>query len=145
MVYIPANDKDGAVRWVSEEYERLARIVQDYDQAFELRWIPPEHRTRDDKKPYVVVDTTTERPIVYASELDSPTDILATIFQSDMKQGNVLERIEARERAEKIIQLKERHDRLEELLEKYQWMAESNLNYMKVDGKKYDSERRVIG
>ncbi len=32
-------------RWVSEHYERLARVVQDYDPQFELRWIPPEART----------------------------------------------------------------------------------------------------
>jgi hypothetical protein len=140
MVFIPVDDG----RWVDENYERLARIVKDYDEMLELRWIPPENRTRDDKKPYIVVDTRTNTPVIYASELDTPEEILAKIFDSDNKHGNVLDRIEARENAAKIFRLKEKQDILEEIEDKVKFLIDSPLNTLRMDGKKFDHQRRVI-
>jgi hypothetical protein len=137
MVHIPTDD--GV--WVSEEYERLARIIQDYDQYLELRWIPPQYRTRDDKKPFVVVDTRTNHAVLYASELDTPTDILERLVISDNAQGNVLLRIEARELAEKLQQAKAYQDTLEEAHDKANFLFNTPLHWVREGKEKLDSDR----
>lgn len=138
MVFIPTETGE----WVSEDFERLARIIQDYDQDLELRWIPPAHRTRDDKKPYVVVDTRTNTAVLYASELDTPTDILVALVSSDNAQGNVVDRIEAYEWAAKVVEHKAWIDSLEEAGDKANFFFNSPLHYVKVDGVKFDENRR---
>src|SRR5690348_17034786 len=93
MTFVPTDDG----RWVSEQYERLARVVQDYDPQFELRWIPPEHRNDpgDIERCYVIWDVVTNNPVLYAGELSTPEEILGRLFDADNKHGNVLERIDA--------------------------------------------------
>lgn len=98
--------------WVNEHFERLARVVQDYDPQFELRWIPPEARSdpEDRKKPYVIWDLYTNTPVLFASELDTPEGILGRLFECDNKNGNVLERLDAHNAAIKAMQMKEQMD-----------------------------------
>lgn len=112
MVHIPTETG----RWVNEHFERLARVVQDYDPQFELRWIPPEARSdpEDRKKPYVIWDLYTNNPVLFASELDTPEDILARLFECDNKNGNVLERLEAHNNAVRALELKKQMDEAEE-------------------------------
>lgn len=138
MVFIPTDTGE----WVSEDFERLARIIKDYDSNLELRWIPPAMRTRDDKKPYVVVDTRTNHAIVHASELDTPTDILVRLVDSDNAKGDVVDRLETRELAIKLQQQKKWMDELEQAKEKANFLMNSPLHYAKMDGVKYDEHRR---
>lgn len=125
MVYIPTEDG----QWVSEEFERLACVIQDYDHYLQLRWIPPAHRTREDKKPYVIVDTRTNNPVMYASELDSPKQILGRLFMADNKNGSVLDRIEAENRAQEALDMKAKLDLYEEAMEKAKFLIQKRKNY----------------
>lgn len=143
MNFIPTDDG----RWVSEHYARLAEVVKDYDPQFELRWIPPENRTSDDDKhkPYVVWDTTVNQPFFFASELDTPEDILARLFNGDNKHGNVLERMEARNKAREILQLKEELDAREEREDYIAWLIGTKKNYITLEsGQKVDDQLRPI-
>lgn len=138
MVFIPADTGE----WVDENYERLARIIQDYDHYLELRWIPPANRTREDKKPYVVVDTRTNSAVLYASELDTPTDILVNLIDSDNARGSVINRLEASELATKLQEQKAWLDNLEEAKDRSNFLLNTPLHYAKMDGVKYDEHRR---
>lgn len=138
-------------QWVDENFERLARMLQDYSPTLELRWIPTDRRTREDKKPYQVVNRESngqETIVCHASETDSPIDILTAVFTADNKQGNVLDRIEAHNRAIELFALKEKEDRLSEALELSKFMFTTPLHYIKMgkdeDGKliKFDEHRR---
>lgn len=140
MVFIPADTGE----WVSEEYERLARIIKDYDSCLELRWIPPANRTRDDKKPYVVVDTRTNHAVLYASELDTPTDILVRLVDSDNARGDVVDRLEVRDLAIRLQQAKKWEDELLEAREKTNFLLNTPLHYAQVDGVKFDEHRRRV-
>lgn len=143
QIYIP--DSNNADEWVSSRFSLLAEIVQDYDPYLELRWIPLDKRTRDDKKPYVVVDTRTNYPVVYASELDVPENILARVIEGDNKNHDVLRRLEAQEAANKIFKAKEWLNKLEEAEDEAKFLMESPLNWVNFKGKKLDDQRRVIG
>lgn len=140
MVFIPADTGE----WVSEEYERLARIIKDYDSCLELRWIPLANRTRDDKKPYVVVDTRTNHAVLYASELDTPTDILVRLVDSDNARGDVVDRLEVRDLAIRLQQAKKWEDELLEAREKTNFLLNTPLHYAQVDGVKFDEHRRRV-
>lgn len=142
-IYIP--DTQDVNRWVSERFSILAEIVQEYDPALELRWIPPANRTRDDKKPYVVVDTRTNYPVQYASELDNPQEVLISIIQSDNRNECVLTRLEASEAANRLFQMKEWNNKLEEAYEEVKFLMKSPLNWIDFNGKKLDDQRRIIG
>jgi hypothetical protein len=142
-VYIPpTGDVQG---WISAKFATLAELLHDYDHSLELRWIPPNMRTRDDKKPYVIVDTHSNTPVMYASELDIPEEILAHLFTIDCKNGDVLTKLEAFEASHRAFKAKEEIMRLEESHEQAKFFVQSPLNYLKFNGKKFDDQRRVIG
>lgn len=141
-VFVPTDDGT----WVSQEYQNLAEIIQDYDPGLELRYIPVDKRTRDDRKPYMVLDTRTNSPVLYASELDTPADILERIFLGDnVRSGDVLKRVEAREMAIKALELKNWMDQLEQAADIAHFFVKSDKNVINHDGKKFDDQRRVIG
>lgn len=146
MLFDPAVPTDSG-EWVSENFERLARVVEDYDAQFELRWIPPNRReTQDERsKPYVVWDKYTNTPVFFASELDTPEDILTRLFNSDNKHGNVLERMDARNAAVQALQMKAEMDKREEKQELVQHLIGTKKNYIKLpDGRKVDDQLRPI-
>lgn len=140
MVFIPTDSGE----WVSEHFERLARVLKDYDHYLELRWIPPANRTRDDKKPYVVVDVRSGTPVLYASELDTPEEILARVFNADNTKSNVISRLDNMDMARRVLALSAHKDRLEEAEDKAKFLLDSPLNTIQMDGKKFDHQRRVI-
>lgn len=142
-IYIP--DTDNVNQWVSEKFSILAEIVQEYDPHLELRWIPTDMRTREDKKPYVIVDTRTNYPVIYASELDIPEQILAKLIEGDNKNQNVLKTLEAQDAANKLFAMKEYLNKMEEAAEEAKFFMKSPLNWLNFNGKKFDDQRRVVG
>jgi hypothetical protein len=146
MLFDPAVPTDDG-HWVSEQFERLARIVSDYDPQFELRWIPPENRTEleDKAKPYVVWDTVTNSPVFFASELDTPVDILTRLFEGDNSKHDVLKRIDAHNAAVEAMRLKEELDKREEQMEYAAWLIGTEKNYIQLGkGRKVDDQLRPL-
>lgn len=144
-MYVPTDDG----RWVDEKFARLAEVIQDYDPAFELRWIPPEHRTdpNDHKRCYCVVETgpTGEHVVFYAGPQDTPEYILGRLFDSDNKHGDVLKRIDAHNAAIEALKLKEELDRREEQKEKIAWLMGTKKNYINMgNGRVVDDQLRRI-
>lgn len=139
-MFIPTDDG----RWVNADFERLARNIMDYDSSLQLCWIPPENRTREDKKPYAVVDTRTDTVVLYASELDTPVEILAKLYMADNKQGSVLERMEAHNLAVQNLEMQEWLDVRGDMADQAKFLIGSNRNYIRFNGKKLDEWRRPV-
>lgn len=139
-MYIPIEDG----RWVDENFARLAEIIQNYDHNLVLLWIPPDKRDPVDKKPYAVIDTRTQSYVMFATELDTPVDILARLYRADNTHGNVLTALEAHNKAIEAFETQKRIEQLEEMREYAMFLLTSKKNYIKHNGKKFDSERRVI-
>lgn len=141
--YIPTDDG----RWVSEHFERLARVVQDYDPQFALYWIPPEHRNSpdDQKNAYAVIDEVTNSVVFHAGVLDTPESILARLFDSDNKNGSVLGRLDAHNAAVRALQMKEQMDRAEERKEYVSWLIGTDKNYINLGGGRVvDDQLRTV-
>lgn len=140
QVFIPSEDG----RWINAEFERLARIINEYDSYLELRWIPYDKRTRQDKSPYIIVDTRTGISVLHANELDTPESILERLYLADDKNGNPLTRIEAHNLAIQIVQMQKWLDEREELRSQANFLLGSPLNTVRFKGKKLDHRRRPI-
>lgn len=143
MTFIPTDDG----YWVSEQYERLARVVQDYDSQFALCWIPPDKRENpeDIKNCYAVVDVVTNSVVFFASELDTPETILTRLFMGDSKHGNVLERLDAHNAAIKALEMKEELDAAEERQDRVAWLIGTNKNFINMGhGRVLDDQLRVV-
>lgn len=139
-VFIPTDDN----RWVNADFERLARNIKEYNPDLELRWIPPEHRTREDKAPYIVVDTKINQSVLHANELDTPTEILTRLYLADSKNGNVLDRIEAHNLAVLNLQMQKWADEREDMMDQARFLFFSPLNTVRFNGKKLDHQRRPL-
>jgi hypothetical protein len=145
MGFVPTDDG----RWVDENFARLAEVVQDYDPAFELRWIPPEHRStpEDVKNCYAVVETTLDGEFVvfHAGPLATPEEILTRLFQGDNAKGNVLDRIDAHNAAVEALRMKEQIELSEERKEYVEWLIGTQKNYIKLSGGRIaDDQLRII-
>jgi hypothetical protein len=135
--------------WVSEHYERLARVVQDYDPIFELFWIPPDQReTPEERKNcYAVVEHSQRGDVVvfHASEMDTPESILERLFLSDNKHGNVLDRIDAHNNAIRALEMKSKMDEAEERMDKVAWLVATKKNFIEMgNGRVLDDQLRVV-
>lgn len=131
-------------QWVSEKFERLASLIQDYDSNLELRWIPPDKRTREDKEPFVIFDKVSNTVVLYAKEQDEPHLILSRLWGIDNAQHNVLDRMEIEERAKKALEMKEWMDFQEEAASLAYFFKQSPLHTIRHNGKKFDHNRRRI-
>lgn len=131
-------------QWVSEKFERLASLLQDYDPNLELRWIPPANRTREDKEPFVIFDLRSNTPVLFAKEQDEPHQILARLWGIDNKHTNVLDKIEIEERAKRALEMKAWMDAKEEAADLAYFFKQSPLHTIKHNGKKFDHNRRRI-
>lgn len=140
MNYIPTETGE----WVSEEYERLARVIRDYDPYLALAWIPPGKRTREDREPYAVIDTRINEIVMHATELETPESILARLFKADMLKGNVLDRLEATNSAIEAMRQKKWFDDLEDAAQEAYFLKQTPLHTVRMNGKKFDHNRRVI-
>lgn len=140
MVFVPTETG----QWVNEHYERLARVIKDYDHNLELGWISPDKRTTDDKYPYAIIDTRYNHVIFYASELDTPEQILARLWRGDLNKNNPLKEFEAMEAAQKALQMKQQMDDYEDSADRAKFLMQSPLNTVRYNGKKFDHNRRVV-
>ena len=143
MGYVPSDDG----QWVNENFERLARVVQDYDPRFELRWIPEANRETLDEKanPYVIVDVVSNCAVMFASASETPAGILERLFMGDNKHGDVLARMEAHNAAVQALQMKEQMDIAEERKEYVAWLIGTQKNYITLPGgRKVDDQLRPI-
>ena len=142
-VAVPTTDG----HWVSEKFERMARIVEDYDPSFELRWIPSElrHTPEERAKPYVIWDTERNCSVFYAGELDSPEDILERLFLGDTRKGDVLAKLDARNAAVRALEMRAKLDDAEAKMDYTKFLIGTKKNYIQLgNGRKVDDQLRPI-
>lgn len=151
-IFIPSNDG----RWVDEKFSVLQDILNDFNTSknsdLELRWIPPENRSNQTEKanPYCIWDNRSQTVVFFASELDSPQQILGKLLDIDNTKGDVLKRLEAHNDALKLFAMKEQMEKMEEANDMAEFLIRSPLNFTKFrnykgDLIKVDDQRRRIG
>lgn len=111
--------------FVDSNWLRLSEILHDFDPYMELRWIPPQNRTSPTSKPYAICHCLPNRNpyvILFASELDDPVQILATLWEGKVQNGNILNKLDAIEKAKEAFRLKQNMEELEDLGDQYHFL-----------------------
>lgn len=135
--------------YVDQKWSYLAEMIGDYNPLLELRWIPTDKRSPQDRsKPYIVVHTDKDNKeyiVLYASDLDTPEEIMTRLINSDMKHGNVQTRMDTRNRVNKLFELRAKEEQLAQEEDLARWLVETkkmNPTFRNKDGEliKLDSQ-----
>lgn len=129
--------------WVNSRIARLVEIIQDYDPMLEVRWIPRDKRSPEDDV-FQIVDTRINR-VAFSVKDEASFDesVLTRIMTADISKAKnrpltLMEEIEAKNAAVKLLQYKERMEETEERNEKVETILRSPLNAYKHDGYRFD-------
>lgn len=132
--------------FINADHQRLAQVLKDYSPYLSLVWIPPKDRDETDTKPFAILSEVPSRPphiIRYLSEqeMKNPAEILAWVFEGDVtrhRPNDILAKIEARERAEKIMALKKEQEEAEDRMDFVAYAASNRSpHYMRHNGKTF--------
>lgn len=125
----------------------MAEIVNDYDHHLFLEYIPPERQKElyDKQKCFRIVDERTNSVVLYADSLSNPKEILTRLWSMDLKQGDVVGRLDAANRAAEILKIKEELDRREAQKDFAAFIIKNTKSRWEHDGKIYDDEFRNLG
>lgn len=135
--------------YVDQKWSYLAEMIGDYNSSLELRWIPTDKRSPEDRsKPYIVVHTdkhNKEYIVLYASDLDTPEEIMTRIINADMKHGNVQTRMDIRNNVNKLFELRAKEEQLAQEEDLARWLVATkkvNPTFRNKDGEliKLDSQ-----
>jgi hypothetical protein len=138
MVDAPIPTEDGT--WISPKVARVAELLTAYDWHLEVKWIPPAQRAHDDPA-FAICYTHGGCPdfvVMYVqdeSEMDER--VLQRIYAADNGQANVLNALEAHNKAVKDLQRAKYEDALAEANDLAAHIWKSKLNTYKHDGIKY--------
>lgn len=129
--------------YISEDFQRLAEIIMDYDETMHLAWIPPDARSFVDSHPYAVMKREDDGTInmvmkLTETEMKDGPKTLARIFSGDTRKHDVLKMLENEDKARKIIEKKKELDAMEEAAEFARTVINSPLHTYKHNGRRFD-------
>ena len=111
--------------FIDQRHAHLAQILRDYKSTYELVYIPKKDRDATDTKPWAILEhhpKTGNHIVRYLSEVEmnDPAGVLEWVFNADLDRNrpqDVLARIENRENAERLMDLKRQEEELEDKLD----------------------------
>jgi hypothetical protein len=104
-----------ADEWVSQEFQNLAHVLNDYDPNLFLEMVPRSEWDHlvDKSKIFRVVDTKRNVIVLYASAIDSPQEILGRVWSMDQDKNDVVAQMDAKNRAAQALILNKHAEELE--------------------------------
>jgi hypothetical protein len=133
--------------WVSAEFERLAEIINDYDQHLFLEYIPPDRRAdlTDQSQVFRIVDDRNNKIVLYASSVTNPTEILTRLWSMDNGKESVVRRLDAHNAALEALNLKRQIDEREEKKEFAAFVFKNTKSRWEHEGRIFDDQFRELG
>jgi len=133
--------------WVSAEFERLAQVINDYDQHLFLEFIPPERQADlDDKnKCFRIVDDRNNKIVLYADSLSNPVAILERLWNMDSAHGNVLNRLDTHNAAIEAFRLRGQLDEREAIKDCAAFVGKNQKSRWTHEGRVKDEHFRDLG
>lgn len=112
--------------FISTEHQAFAGILKDYNPCLSLVYIPMNDRGDRDQFPFAILeDAPGKEPYIvrYMTEeqMLHPEDVLTWLFEGDLRRhrpGDILTRIELREKAQELLKLKKREEELEDIADR---------------------------
>lgn len=133
--------------WVSEEFSRLAQVINDYDHNLFLEMVPVADQKDliDKSKVFRIVDDSNKKIVMYADSLSNPPEILAKLWSMDKKGGDVVARLDAHNAAVEALRLRNRLDEEEAAKDFSAFVIKNTKSRWTHNGGVYDDEFRSLG
>ncbi len=133
--------------WVSAEFQRLAEVINQYDQYLFLEMVPvaEQQKLNDKSKVFRVVDDRTGKIVLYADSLANPVSILERLWSMDSANGSVLDRLDAHNAATEALKNAEWIEQKGNMKDFAEFVFKNKKNYWTHDGRKRDAEFRDLG
>lgn len=139
---LPVPHDDG--HFISERVSRVVEIIRETWPMLDVKWIPPEIREPGDAA-FVIVERLPDGREVSVLHVQTEAEfdhrVLARIEQGDNSKGNVLEVIEAEERALRRYQEKQLQEYIDEQNDFVQFVisgGRDKKNWVRHNGWKFD-------
>lgn len=139
---LPVPHDDG--HFISERVSRVVEIIRETWPMLDVKWIPPEIRAPGDSA-FVIVERLPdgrEFPVFHVEkEEDFDHRILAKIEQGDNSKGNILEVLEAEERALRRYEAKQLQEQVDEQNDFVEFVisgGKDKKNWIRHNGWKFD-------
>jgi hypothetical protein len=133
--------------WVSAEFQRLAEVINDYDEYLFLEMVPvaEQQHLNDKTKVFRIVDDRNKKIVLYADSLSNPTAILTRLWSMDNGKENVVKRLDAHNAAVEALKLKAQIDEREAAKDFSAFVLKNEKNVWIHEGRKRDAEFRDLG
>jgi hypothetical protein len=137
---LPVPHDDG--HFISDRVSRTVQLIREYDSRLDVVWLPPERRENpNDPEFYVVERMPDGRTLpVFSIQNESFMDerLLERIYENDAeKQGNVMDALDARNKAKRDMMARESLDREAEMRDIAAHVLASRKSTYKANGKVY--------
>lgn len=111
--------------FIDDRHVHLAQMLHDYKSTYALLYIPKKDRDATDTKPWCIVEdhpVTGKHIVRYLTELEmnDPVSVMEWIFNADLDRNrpqDVFQRIQNREAAQQLFELKRQEEELEDRLD----------------------------
>lgn len=108
--------------FISSKHQRLAEIINDYDEDFFLVYVPKRGRDESDTKPFRIVSKEPGKPShvvkdLSEAEMDNPQEVLKWLFEGDVRKhrpDDIFARMEAERLAAEVWAQKQEDDEEED-------------------------------
>jgi hypothetical protein len=133
--------------WVSAEFQRLAEIINQYDQNLFLEWIPPEAQLdlNDKSKVFRIVDDRTKTIVMYADSLSNPTSILERLWSMDAAHHDVVAKMDAHNAAVEALKNQEQIEKRMALKDFSAFVLKNEKSRWTHEGKAYNEHFQDLG
>lgn len=126
--------------FISDRLRRVSEIVNDYDPGLFIAPLPDEIRNKNPKKSHALVHEPgngNTYVIRLLSEDEITEDLLVWLWTHDNEKSDVLSRVEARDAANRAVQMKKAIEEREENQDIGKSILNSHLHTYRHNGKKY--------
>lgn len=137
---LPVPHDDG--HFISEKVSRTVELIRQYDPNLDVVWLPPERRDNPNDPEFYVVERMADGRTLPVFSIQSAEfmdeRLLERIYTNDAeKQGNIMDAIDARNKARRDMIAKESAEREAEYLEVAQAILRSPKSTYRHNGKVY--------
>lgn len=131
--------------FVSEQHQRVAQIVNDFDRNLEVQWIPPDQRSTltEQAKPFRIVHNGSGKAegqayvVMDLAEAEMNGSVIERLFQSRVDKHDIPAQIKAQHDARRLVRLKELEDEQAATRDFDAFRLKTPLHTFKHEGKTY--------
>jgi hypothetical protein len=133
--------------WVSLEFERLAQVINDYDEYLFLEMVPvaEQQHLNDKNKVFRIVDDRNKSIVMYADSLANPQAILERLWSMDLKHNDVMGKLDAHNAAIEALNNQKKIEERGLLMEFAQFVLKNKKSRWEHDGRVFDDQFRDLG